>query len=211
MPKKPFDQLANRQKKKIMRVCTELLAGNGYNNTSVKMITRRLRVADGYLHYYFEGKEDLIKWTIETGLDKWIEHFKKHVENKKPQDVFELLRMTVFQMIRFTKDHRDLLAAYMTLVNEPNLPLADYLAEKISWIDRLFIEKIAEEADQGNLRNDLPPVLVAMVMDTISTRIQEFVWNPSLDPIGISKMTEKEVAQLLDQLLSMLREGMMRK
>lgn len=207
MPKKPFEQLAARQKKRIHRVCLELLAANGYNRTSVKMITRRLKVADGYLHYYFEGKEDLAKWATEISLDLWMEHFKVHVQAKRPADIYELFKMTIRQMIRFTKDHRAPFLAYMRLVNEPNFPLADFLAEKISWIDEVYIEAIQREVANGSLRADVPPEMVAFVLDVLNTRIQEFYWNASLDPVGLSAMDEQEINAWIDQLVSILRHG----
>ncbi|MDP8222531.1 MAG: TetR/AcrR family transcriptional regulator [Candidatus Lernaella stagnicola] len=207
MPRKPFEQLSARQKTKIYKVCLELFAANGYNHTSVKMITSRLKVADGYLHYYFKGKEDLAMWAIEIALDDWKAHFEKHVGEKNPEDIYSLFKMSVLQMIRFTHDHREAFAAYMRLVNEPNFPLAEFLAERITWIDKRYLDAIEKEIDAGRLRSDLPPTLVAFLIDVLNTRIQEFFYNAALDPIGISQMDDHEINRWLDTLLSVVRNG----
>jgi AcrR family transcriptional regulator len=207
MPKKPFEQLSLRQKRRIHKICLELLAANGYHHTSVKMITKRLKVADGYLHYYFQGKEDLFKWAIENGLDQWVAHFKEHVEGHEPRDLYELFKMTILQMIRFTRDHRDVFLAYMRLINDPSFPLVAYLAEKISWIDKLYVEAIEKEMENGNLRKDIPPELVAFLVDVLNTRIQEFYWNAALDPLGLSSMTGEQLDAWLDKLLSVVKYG----
>lgn len=208
MPKKPFEQLAARQKQKIYKISLELLANNGYDRTSIKMITKRLKVADGYLHYYFYGKEDLVKWALENGLDSWMDHFRVHVEQRHPKDLYELYKYSIAQMIRFTRTHHDLFAAYMRLVDEPHTALAKYLYEKISWIDKLYIKAIEDEMNKGTLRSDVPAPLIAAILDVINTRFQEYCFNPGLDPIGVSKMDDSQVNELTDKVLSILRHGL---
>jgi AcrR family transcriptional regulator len=207
MPKKPFQQLASRQKTRIYRACLELLAAHGFRHTTIKMMTRRLKVADGYLHYYFDGKEDLVRWTIERGMDEWLAHFRKHVEAKAPDDIFELFRITILQQIRFTRDRRDVFAAYMTVVNEPDFPLAAFLFDRIGVIDRIYLRAIERELARGTLRRDAPPELIAAIFDVMITRFQEFAWSADYDPLGVSTASEPEVERLIDQLVTLLRDG----
>ena len=208
MPKQPFEQLSKRQRNAIFRVCCELFAQNGYDHTSVKMITRRLRVADGYLYYYFEGKQDLAKWVIAKGNKLWYDHFQAHVMSKNPADVFELFRMLVTHMIQFIQDYRELYGAYHKLINEPNFPLAPYLIEQISWIDRVFQETVEQGIRNGLLRSDIPPIFIVMALDLFNTRLQEFFYNPGLDPIGISSMSDTEIDGILTKTISLLRDGL---
>ncbi|MCC6156656.1 MAG: TetR/AcrR family transcriptional regulator [Deltaproteobacteria bacterium] len=208
MPKTTFGQLPDRQKKKIVRVCTRLFATHGYAHTSLKMINKDLRVADGYLYYYFDGKEDLTKWVIDRGLEIAQEHFEKHVTEKKPEGLYEFYKLAVLQGVRFIRDFPDLYGAYSQLVNEPNLPLADWLAEKIAWIDGYYREAIDREVEQGRVRSDLPPNLVVMLLDVVNTRIQEFVFRPELDPLGVASMEEDALAELVDKLIAVFRRGL---
>ena len=134
-------------------------------------------------------------------------HYREHVEAKQPEDLYALFKLTILQMVRFTRDHRDPFLAYVRLVNEPNFPLADYLAEKISWIDKIFIEAVERGIAEGRVRTDLPPEMVAFVVDVLNTRIQEFYWNKTLDPIGLSAMDEKAMEIWVDKLVSILRNG----
>lgn len=208
MPKTTFGQLPDRQRKKIVKVCTRLFATHGYAHTSLKMINKDLRVADGYLYYYFDGKEDLTKWVFDRGLEIAQEHFDRHVIEKKPEGLYEFYRLAVLQGVRFIRDYPDLYGAYSQLVNEPNLPLADWLAQKISWIDGYYREAILREIEQGRVRSDLPPDLVVMLFDVVNTRIQEFVFRPELDPIGVSSMDEAALSALVDKLIAVFRRGL---
>lgn len=208
MPKKPYEQLSKKQKDKIARVCFRQLARHGYANTSIKMITRQLKVADGYLYYYFDGKEDLAGWIIDRGMDSWIDHHNQCLAKEKPRDLFELFKASVLQMARFIHEQRDVYVTYFQLVNEPHFPLTDYLTKRISWIDDIYKQAIEDEIASGNIRSDVMPELVAMLLDVVNTRIQEFIYNPALDPIGVSEMDEEALSELVDSLISVFKNGL---
>jgi AcrR family transcriptional regulator len=207
MPKPTFAQLSSKQKKRIYSVCLKLLAANGCRRTTIKAITRRLKVADGYLHYYFTGKDDLIKWAMDVGIEQWMEHCTRCLADNRPDDLVELVKLIVLQQIRFARAHGDIFAAYLSLINERNFPHLDYLLEKISWTDNLFAAAIADAIRGGSVRADAPPELVAMIVDLVATRMQEFAWDPNYDPLGIGKMDEPQIVRLLDQLMGLLRDG----
>ena len=208
MPKKTFDQLSKRQRRQIFKTCCGLFAQNGFANTSMKMITKRLRVADGYLYYYFEGKKDIARWVITVGTDLWHDHFKRHVDGPSPNGLTDLFKLSVLQGLRFTREHPDIYGAYCQMVNEPNFALAEYLVEQTRWIDRMYQGAIEREIASGKVRSDIPPDLIAMLWDVVNTRLQEFCYNPSLDPIGVSTMTDNQLERLIDKLISLLRDGM---
>ena len=207
MPKEPFEHLTKRQKQSIIRACTELMAQNGYANTSMKMITKRLKVADGYLYYYFNGKEDLTKWVLEEGIRTWQDHFEEHVTKHSPDTLFELFKLSVFQMARFIHEHKNLFGGYSQLVNEPNFPLQEWMFGRAKWIDDVYSGAIAREIESGRIRSDVPLDLITMLLDVVNTRIQEYLYNPAIDPIGVSRMDDQALDRLLEQLVSILENG----
>ena len=207
MPKKPFEQVNIRQKKAIFRICCELFAQNGYAHTSVKMITKRLRVADGYLYYYFDGKKDLAKWAIQWGNDIWREHYQQHVDRINPADLISLFKAIVAQSIRFINEHREIYGAYNKLVNEPNFPLAEWLSEQISWLKHTFRRMVVSEMLLQKIRTDVSPDLIVMSLEAFNTRIQEFYYNPNIDPIGLSEKNEQQLEEFIGQVISLLYNG----
>lgn len=208
MPKEPFANLPERRKRVIAQACFTLFAEHGYSRTSMKKLTRRLRVADGYLYYYFNGKEDLTRWVIETGLKQWFEHFQTNVEDKQPENLFEFFKLSILQMIRFTKENKDLFGTYLQLLNEPDFPLSAWLHKKVAWIDTQYLQAIQMEIRKENLRPDIPPYLITMVLDVVNTRVQQCFWNPALDPIGLTELSDSELDKLVDKLVSMLCDGL---
>jgi len=209
MPKRQFSQLSTRKRKAIYRICLELFAEHGYGNTSIKMITKRLDVADGYLYYYFNGKEDLTKWVLEIGIDAWHEHFENNVANQHPKDLFELFKLSTIQMANFIKKNKSLFGTYVQLLNEPKFPLTEWMAEQVSWFDAYYLESLMEEIGSGRIRSDIPPMLIALVMSVVNIRIQNYFWNPQLDAMGISNYNDKQLAELADQINSIFRQGML--
>jgi AcrR family transcriptional regulator len=207
MPKVPFDQLKSRQKRQIFTVCCELFAQKGFAHTSIKMITRRLHVADGYLYYYFNGKTDIAGWVLEQGMMLWQDHYNTNVACHKPNDIFQLFRLCVHQTFAFIQKHNEVYGAYFQLTNEPNFPLAKQMHNEVSWIDQIFRQAIRSGIEQGRLRADIPENLIVMLFDCLNARMHEFYYNPKLDPIGISAMDEDKLNAYLEKVILMLREG----
>jgi len=207
MPKKTFDQVSSKKKKAIFSACIKLLAMNGYSNTSIKLLASRLHISDGHLYYYFTGKEDLITWVIDTAKDIWMEHHRRHVLTKSPIDVFELFKFSLLQMIRFVREHHDIYGAYFQLVNEPHFPLAEHMASQVRWIDDVYVQAVQAEMNRNTVRSDTSPQLIAMVMDVVNTRLQEFCYNTSLDHIGVSTMDDEQLNAMVDNLISLFRDG----
>jgi len=208
MPKPPFEQLSNRKKRAIYKTCLELFSQHGYANTSLKMINKRLHVADGYLYYYFNGKEDLTRWVIEIGLAKWKEDYQDNVTRQRPNDLFALYKLSIVQMVHFVRENHDLFGAYVQLSNEPDFPLAEWMNQEANWIDEIYEQAIREDIANRKLRGDVPPTMIAMLLAVINTRVQELVFKPALDLTGISGLKDNELEEMIGKIVSIIEHGL---
>jgi AcrR family transcriptional regulator len=208
MPKKPFAQLSEADRKKLLRILLKLFAHHGYAGTSIKMITRQLRVADGYLYYYFKGKEDIARWVIDEGFGLWRENFDIKVDQQEDDDLYRLFKEAIVATAGFIRKHPDLYGTYNRFVNDPHFPLAKYLAERASWIDGVYLKALTREAEAGRLKKGVPPEMAAMLFDLVINRVWEFLYNPTIDPIGASKMDEEQLAGLADTLIAIFKNGL---
>jgi hypothetical protein len=147
---------------------------------------------------------------LERGLAVWKDHFDRHVRAKHPQGLFDLFKLSVLHMARFIREERDLFGAYAKFINEPGFPMAERIVEGGSWIDEVYRDAVEAEIRGGALRPDLSPQLCAMVLDVVNTRIQEFVFNPKLDPVGVSGMDDDQMSEFVDNLVGLFRNGMAR-
>ena len=55
----------------IIQAAYELFLENGYDNTSIKMISQRADVAQGHLYNFFQGKEDLFDAVLRMAQDSY--------------------------------------------------------------------------------------------------------------------------------------------
>ncbi|MCB9479930.1 MAG: TetR/AcrR family transcriptional regulator [Deltaproteobacteria bacterium] len=207
MPKKTFEKLSERQQNKILKVCLGQFAKYGYDNTSIKTITSRLRVADGYLYYYFDGKEDIVKWVIDWGIGKWIEEYRAHLDATGPVDMYDNFKQAIIYMANFIQNNRDLYGFYFQLIHDPNFVHRDYLAMRIQDLDYNYEPAIDEKKANGVIRSDLPSDTIAMLFDVVATRLHQFIHIPKEDPVGVSQMNEEELGRFVDQIVSIFRYG----
>ncbi len=207
MPKAPLGNLTSRETRRIQRICFGLFARHGYDRTSMKMITGALKAADGYLYYYFAGKEDLVRWLIDVGTAKWFADFQKVVIDNPPSDVYALFKATLFQTVHFIRHNRDMYGTYFKFITTPTFPLLGYLAERISELDSNYGEQIKAGIAQKRFRKDLCPDTAAILFDGVAVRIHEFVFNPVLDPLGVAKMNDEGLEELVETFVSIFDRG----
>ncbi|MCZ7586566.1 MAG: TetR/AcrR family transcriptional regulator [Deltaproteobacteria bacterium] len=208
MPKPSLDKLPQARRRRIIRACWVLFARHGYAGTSMKMIASRLRVADGHLYYYFTGKDDLVVWVIDQSADIWMEFITDHLPLNDNIPLFDLYRRTLAASVRFIAAYRHLYGMYFQFINEPHFPHTAYLAKKTKWLDGLYRNALENEIRMGRLCPMIPKEIVAMSLEVFRTRIEEFVYKPEIDPIGIAAFNEREFNRFADQIMGILQRGL---
>lgn len=209
MPYPRLERLDAEKKQRVFSVCCDQIARDGYAQTNVKAIARRLQVADGYIYYYFEGKTDLVRWVVDTSVDIWNEFFAQHIAPYVDGDLFLYYRVSLVGLVKFVRTHRSIFGLYTKLRREPRFPLAKYLRKRLSALDNSFDAAIRREIQNGGIRDDLKPEYVAMMFDVIRLRVAEAAFDPALDAIGISRADDKRVERFADEIVAAMRDGLM--
>lgn len=207
MPKRTFKGLSKKRKKQILKVSVGFFASHGYARTSIKMIRSRLRVADGYLHYYFKNKQDLGQWVIVEGMKLLQSHYQEHVAPKEPEGVSELFRICVLELTRFAQEHREFCSAYLRFINEPDFPLSTWMSKQGAWILLLFKKEIESGVARGELRSDVPPETTILALGAVNRRLQERCFQSSRKAAADSKSREMELPKLVDSVIALFEKG----
>jgi AcrR family transcriptional regulator len=78
----------NERRDQIMRTAAELFIENGYDSTSVKMMSDKLNMNVAGIYYYFKNKETLLFEFLEQQILTLLERTRKAVEEAgdKPRD-----------------------------------------------------------------------------------------------------------------------------
>ncbi len=208
MPKKPFDKLPEGRRGKILRACLVLFARHGFERTSIKMIARKVGVADGYLYYYFKGKREIAQWAAEAGLAAWDDHFRQYVTDRSPQDLFEFFRLSLVQSILFIRKHPDLYGAYDRLFRDPAFPLAGQLMRRLAGAGRLRRDFIEKEIAEGRMNSNATMTHAEMLLDVVGERIRKIARHRKLDPNNLAGMNEEEISRFAEKIALILKNGL---
>jgi AcrR family transcriptional regulator len=73
--RKQYEDIRQEKKQLIMNTALELFANKGYENTSVKDITKAAGIAKGLLYNYFQSKEELLETILNQGIDDLLSNF----------------------------------------------------------------------------------------------------------------------------------------
>lgn len=119
MPRKPLTDSGKREE--ILAAALELFLANGYEKTSVRMISQKIGCEVGLVYYYFKTKDDVfdnalalyftqtenelkaLAETDETNVEKIIENFADYIKGKAEnyRDAFsETVHFTIRAAIR---------------------------------------------------------------------------------------------------------------
>ena len=79
----------NQKRKRIVDKAWELIAKNGYEETKVEDITRKLGISKGSFYTYFETKDELLHEILEKLKMEILEYLKKINVNQTPTKILE--------------------------------------------------------------------------------------------------------------------------
>ncbi len=79
----------NQKRKRIVDKAWELIAKNGYEETKVEDITRKLGISKGSFYTYFETKDELLYEILEKLKMEILEYLKKINVNQTPTKILE--------------------------------------------------------------------------------------------------------------------------
>lgn len=79
----------NQKRKRIVDKVWELIAKNGYEETKVEDITRKLGISKGSFYTYFETKDELLYEILEKLKMEILEYLKKINVNQTPTKILE--------------------------------------------------------------------------------------------------------------------------
>lgn len=134
MPKKTFFNLLDEKKEKIIECSKEEFSKYNFYDASINRIIKNAGISRGSFYQYFENKEDLYIYLLDSYRNAIIQEIKNKVNGKK-YDVFEL-QLLVFDYITnegmTSKDKEFIISA----ISNMDIKLGNHLMQFIK-IDEL--------------------------------------------------------------------------
>ena len=131
-----------RKKGDIIRAAREVFAENSYQETSIKSIAQKAKIATGTFYLYFSNKEALINMIVDEMFQELLKCIKS--EREKVTDQFEKLQASMEACIRLFIKERSM--AKILLIQVPGVNNA--FNAKLTEIENELIKLTKEDLDE---------------------------------------------------------------
>jgi len=152
-------------KRKILEAAAKCFSEGGYAKTTMDKIAEEAGVSKGALYWHFKSKEELFVELKERSIAKARKQFEKLFAQKKPFDIKlrEAIGLYLSSLVPENREVARLNAEF--LAEAPKIPkLNDMLKDQYEMFRSLIASTIGEAIEKGELRRDIDPEIVSMIL-----------------------------------------------
>ena len=204
MPTKVFTDLKDDKKQRIIDAATEEFADNGYINASTNSIVSKCGISKGSLFKYFDNKEDLYFFLVETISSKLGESIARDLKDL-PEDAFDrIIAYSSLEISWYIKN--PVKGRFMMRMAGEKGEIADKLTARYNTQADDTYFKFMEDAGFKRCIHDKDKVM-KLLMWVLKGFNQDFLERASKSRKPMKKLKE-EYTQELTEYLSMLSKGL---
>ncbi len=214
MPKDTFHNLSDKKRQNILNIAIEEFAASPYHVASISKITRQAGIAKGSFYQYFENKKDLYHHLIEIATEEKLNSLKELPAPDSSSDLLGYIRRQFLASVYFEIQHpqlsRVLFRAYVEEIPFPKM--TEELRRRGT--TQFFKQLTTQGIIYGVIAPWVDPDLAAFLMETIFYQFGRYtIYRLDLkekSQINPSILEEKDVQQLLTNLMDILEAGIKR-
>lgn len=162
-----FTKLPAEQQQTILRVALNEFAAHGFHDASLNRVIDAAGISKGSMYYYFDGKDDLYAYVVQTELEKLFAGLGPFpVPNEGDLDAFwstlESYYLRLMTALTASPQLAALIRGWVTASTNPALLQAQQELEQMvqPWLQ----ETLAAGQRVGAVRSDLPSALLISVV-----------------------------------------------
>lgn len=159
MPTKAFLELNSEKKERITEAAFIEFARYGYENSSTNRLVRSCGISKGSLFKYFENKEDLYFYLIETAAAEMSRDINSGTE--LPADLIERILTYSEIEISWYIDH-PVMGGFMIGIASEHGEIYDKLTERYGSRQTAVYEALLADADMSGIHHDKDDVLIVI-------------------------------------------------
>lgn len=104
MPSNQFLNLEAEKQKRIIQVAIEEFAQNAYNNSSTNRIVKECGISKGSLFKYFEDKEDLYFFILDTVIGEMVRDIENEIGNLSTEPFQRIIDYSILEISWYIKN-----------------------------------------------------------------------------------------------------------
>jgi AcrR family transcriptional regulator len=164
-PKTPAqnEQIRAESKHRIMEAAFNLIATNGYESTSIAMISKTAGVSKGLLYNYFESKEELVKALVLGAMQEGDEVVDELMDTN-PKVTLKNIFKWFFKEMRERPDHWKLITELTFKIEKFDFVheiVSSKMTEYVGFVEGLLIQEGYQNANSEAR-------LIAAILDGIA-------------------------------------------
>ncbi len=210
MPKKTFYNLPEEKRQKIEQVALMEFADKDYRDVYVTEIIKQSGIAGGSFYQYFEDKQDLFLYMMETIRQDKIRFMQDDAgRNIKSEGFIDLVKATMFSGILFGLK-RPLQMRFLDRLMES--PIREIAANEVKLAAMDYWENlIAQAVESGELRDDIPAAFLSRALSAASIELSRYTVEKgklkTLNEQGDRERLEEELWIFAEQFANMFWGG----
>jgi AcrR family transcriptional regulator len=163
-----FAKLPPEQQQAIVRAARDEFAGRGFHDASLNRVIEAAGISKGSMYYYFDGKEDLYAYIVQTDLEQLFARIGPFpVPNDGSADVFwSTVEDYYLRLMTALTATPDLAALIRGLLAASTTPVLAQAQADLTQAVQPWLEQAAANGQRvGAIRTDLPSdLLITVVM-----------------------------------------------
>jgi AcrR family transcriptional regulator len=195
-----FANLPREQQQAIVRAARDEFAGRGFHDASLNRVIEAAGISKGSMYYYFDGKEDLYAYIVQTDLEQLFARLGPFpVPDSDSADAFwSTLQDYYLRLMTALTATPDLAALIRGLLAASTTPVlaqaqADLTQAVLPWLE----QAVANGQHAGAIRTDVPPDLLITVVMGMGQAMD--VWLMNRQP------EKNDLPPLISVLIEMMR------
>lgn len=165
----------------VLRRAIELFNTRGYDATSINDLAQDLGVTKSAIFHHVSSKEDLLAAALDEALDGLSRAIDAAAVSHSETSAYERLRATVAESVRILSAHLPAVTLLLRVRGNSAVELDALRRRRV--IDEKLAALVAEAADEGALRADLPPDLISrLIFGTVNSLVEWYRPGGVLSP-----------------------------
>lgn len=208
MPTKMFFDLSEEKREKIIEVCITEFSQHDYENSSTNRIIQNAGISKGSLFKYFQSKEELYFYILDTVSMEFITDLRKDIA-KLPLDLFErIIKYSELEFIWYIL-HPDKCKLIIAAFSKNDNALHQKIKDRYNFEELDIYYKTLENIDISTLKWDKQKTVDILKWFLLGFK-KEFIFHiQSEDFSDIELIRRKYIKQLTDYM-TILKFGLIK-
>ncbi len=169
--KPAFNNLPPEKRERILKTAQQEFANNGFENTSIQQIARKSDISVGSVYKYFENKEMLFTYIVQSGLSLLEETLLELAPAE--EDILIKAEKIIRSLLKFSRKEPELIKLYCSLTTNGNSDFLNGLSQRIEAVSAsIYTQTIAIAQETGEVRKDVNPAFFAYLLDNVFMMLQ---------------------------------------